>query len=138
MTLIAETTGSEKEMSDVKYHYERNFLNEDEGIALCETRVTMDPMKSFPSISAHVVLSDCSRNITLEFGSYGDDDVDKSLYKIDDLLGQLKAFRKALAKASKEFKPIQKKHLEKQAEEKAKRKAQKQEAKQSALEAIHA
>ncbi len=73
-----------------KTYKSRKFLNKDQGIAAIETSFEFEPDWLYSGgWESHVVISDCSRNVRLDFSAYEGKDIDKSLDKLATLLTEL-------------------------------------------------
>lgn len=83
-----------------KKYYKRTFLNKKEGVALIESRVSTDE-NGFKD--AGVKITDCNRQVSLEFNFWNVETKDNTQYKINKLIEELEAFRAALFPA-----PVQK------------------------------
>jgi len=82
--------------------YKRTFLNKEVGIAAIE--VVFDPATNY--VSSHATISDCNRNITLDFCSSDKNTFKKNLYKISVLINELSSLETQLLdlSTSHEFK----------------------------------
>lgn len=86
-------------------YYKRKFLNKDEGIALIE--VTGEQYSE--SVSLYVVLSDCNRQISLDFYFENEEVRQERLDKMDLLIAELKEARKFIKKTK--LKKIERKDI---------------------------
>lgn len=76
--------------------FDRMWLNKPgyHSNAFIQTEVITDAKDNW--LEANIAISDCSRTVHLDFGSYGGDKagtIDNNLYKLDTLIEQLTAFR---------------------------------------------
>lgn len=86
---------------------ERKFLNLNghHGNASVIAYVERGAKKSRRSPWVHLTISDCSREIALEFETYNEDSRRNSLFKINTLIGSLTKFRDALTLECARFDP---------------------------------
>lgn len=81
-----------------KYH-RRGFLNKNTGVALFESSVDKDSNTSF-GFDANFTLSDCSRNINLDFYVWEQKDFREKIAKVDLLISELFKFKEAMIKCA--------------------------------------
>ena len=88
-------------------YYKRGFLNKDEGLAAFVANVNFEASQCQHSyyINAGFTISDCSRQITLDFdvSDYDAGDYDKAMYKLNTLINELQEFNTKLTIAKIEF-----------------------------------
>jgi hypothetical protein len=77
-------------MAKIKYH-SRKFLNKNQGIAAIETNVESYTLSS--GIDATVTISDCSRQVSLDFSIYDKKDVSVKIDKLSLLINELTKLR---------------------------------------------
>lgn len=75
-------------MKDLKY-YDRGFLNQDKGMASYEANVEANSY----GVDASLLLSDCYRQITLDFSYYSDKQYSERLEKVDLLLQKIREMK---------------------------------------------
>jgi hypothetical protein len=74
-------------MEKIKYH-SRKFLNKTTGIAAIETNME-SPTWCSGGVEATVSISDCNRQINLDFSVYSKKDLDEKIKKLDLLITEL-------------------------------------------------
>jgi hypothetical protein len=87
--------------------FKRQWLNGDLGMAAIEARIDVSGVgEEHHSVDAGITISDCNRQITLDFDVYGDtDDVPEKLAKIRRLRLAICQFERELNEAYSEIKP---------------------------------
>jgi len=101
-----DSLGTEEEVQK-KFGHGRKFLNKGEGLAAVEWSVRgdtwkprrNDKVKKRVNIDADFTVSDCNRQVTLDFGTWTKKDLTTKLQKAFDLRNQLDGFITALENA---------------------------------------
>ena len=83
-------------------YYKRGFLNSGEGMAAFESNVEYDTEYAGASIDANFKISDCNRQVSLDFYCYNDNDYEGAMFKLDTLAAELKEFGKKLKAANQQ------------------------------------
>ncbi len=87
----------------MKFH-NRGFLNQSEGIAAFEYYINVDDENSRHSyLSGEFTISDCSRQVCLDFGIFEEKDIEDKLEKVQLLIRELCIFKKQLGMAAEVF-----------------------------------
>lgn len=84
----------------------RRFLNSSQGIAAIQCRVARTSYTGEPKygyVDADISISDCHRNIMLDFSIHEKKDVAQRLAKIDQLIVDLVKFQTAFKQASADY-----------------------------------
>ncbi len=87
-------------------YYKRGFLNKDEGMAAFDCQVSIETFQGErPYINAGFTISDCSRQISLDFdvSDYNGDSYEQASHKLTTLICELIVFEKKLMQAKIEF-----------------------------------
>lgn len=90
-------------------YYKRGFLNEHEGMAAFSASVDIDDSedKQYAYVHADFTISDCNRQICLDFCIGEMKDIDSTDKKISNLIQELEEFKFKLAEATVIFKRIE-------------------------------
>jgi hypothetical protein len=72
-------------------HHSRKFLNKTTGVAAIETNIDTTPWCG--GVDGSITLTDCSRQISLDFSIYDVKDLDTKIAKLHLLLDEISAFR---------------------------------------------
>ena len=99
-------------------HYERGFLNLGEGMAAYSSSVDYEPSDDHRgSVSAFFNISDCSRQICLDFCIYDKDDLANVQHKLAIIQQKLAEFNVELTKAASLWAMENKKYEERKSNE---------------------
>lgn len=90
----------------------RGWLNEGSGMAAYE--YTVEGGYRFPAVDAEIILSDCTRQIALDFNFYSEKDIEGRLRKLETLKEMLSEFETVYLAAIEE---ARNKSIQKQQEE---------------------
>jgi len=88
-------------MAKIKY-YSRKFLNKAVGLAAIETNIESCEW-SGGSVNATVSITDCSRQISLDFSVYSKKDLDEKIKKINLLITELTKLQEMFIENSDDF-----------------------------------
>lgn len=72
-------------------HHSRKFLNKSTGLAAIETNIGTTPWCG--GVDGSVTITDCSRQINIDFSVYDVKDVDVKIAKLNLLVEEISAFR---------------------------------------------
>lgn len=72
-------------------HHSRKFLNKSTGLAAIETNIDTTPWCG--GVDGSVTITDCSRQINIDFSVYDVKDVDVKIAKLNLLVEEISAFR---------------------------------------------
>ncbi len=88
----------------MKFH-NRGFLNKESGMAAFEYEVSIDEdfHRDYPYVQGDFTLSDCNRQVSLDFCIHEDKDIEEKLEKIQLLIRELCIFKKQLGMAAEVF-----------------------------------
>jgi hypothetical protein len=114
--------------------YRREWLNEDTGLATVQYEVEImkyNQNSDSAYMHAYLSISDCTRQIQLEFGPDDDDSMENSLKKLALLRSVITEFEEKLIAANEKYQPlvtqmkIEQEKKDKERAEKAKKKQEK-------------
>jgi hypothetical protein len=77
-------------MAKIK-HYSRKFLNKAEGLAAIECSIS--GLSFSAGFDASITITDCNRQVYLDFSAYNVKDVDNRLAKLDLLISEISKVR---------------------------------------------
>jgi len=77
----------------------RKFLNKKEGLAAIQTEFSSGSW----SLGGDIIISDCNRNVNLDFYVHDEKDLTNKLYKLDLLIDELIQYRMLMQDHSTEF-----------------------------------
>lgn len=86
----------------MRYH-KRGFLNKETGMAAFEATIDFDDEAQYKYVSADFTISDCHRQINLEFTIDEKDDIPVKLEKLQKLIDEFVEFRNFLIVAAQRF-----------------------------------
>src|SRR5690349_4104800 len=81
-------------------YYKRGFLNKETGMAAFEADVDFEEGREYHWVGADFTISDCNRQICLEFSIDNEQDVTDKISKLQNLINELSDFKNKLMEAS--------------------------------------
>lgn len=95
-------------MQDDKYEfYKREFLNRDRHHGMAAYLVYIYEVQKY-GVDAYLELSDCSRQISIDFSFHNEKGAENSFEKLDKMMEALKELKRNLRKAKTKWKKLDK------------------------------
>lgn len=82
------------------HYYQRQFLNREGHYGLAAFMASIEEPDEY-GLYATVNVSDCNRNITLDFNGGNQEEFDNNVEKLDKLISSLQEFRRSYKKATR-------------------------------------